>query len=233
MTRAEDTEIPVIDFAPFLANDPAGQRRVVEAMDYACRQVGFLYLTHHGIPQAAIDIAFQQAQRFFALPLTEKMAIAWASEQSNRGYVGLERERLDETQPGDLKEAFNIGKEPAEGDSAPTGNRWPQGQVDFRPTMTSFLTTVPLPPSGFFGPLPWRCKCQRTTWWCATRAKTSPCVCCTIRPWSKPQNRVKSGLGRIPTMAPSPCCFRMRWAGWRCSTATATGWRPRLSLVRC
>lgn len=139
MTRAEDTEIPVIDFAPFLANDPAGQRRVVEAMDYACRQVGFLYLTHHGIPQAAIDIAFQQAQRFFALPLTEKMAIAWASEQSNRGYVGLERERLDETQPGDLKEAFNIGKEPAEGDSAPTGNRWPQGQVDFRPTMTSFF----------------------------------------------------------------------------------------------
>lgn len=204
MTRAEDTEIPVIDFAPFLANDPAGQRRVVEAMDYACRQVGFLYLTHHGIPQAAIDIAFQQAQRFFALPLTEKMAIAWASEQSNRGYVGLERERLDETQPGDLKEAFNIGKEPAEGDSAPTGNRWPQGQVDFRPTMTSFLTTVPLPPSGFFGPLPWRCKCQRTTWWCATRAKLHPAFAALSAPGRSPKTGSNPGWGAFRLWHPHP-----------------------------
>ncbi|WP_348918289.1 hypothetical protein [Adonisia turfae] len=30
---------------------------------------------------------------------------------SNRGYIGIERERLDETKPADLKEAFNIGKE--------------------------------------------------------------------------------------------------------------------------
>lgn len=139
MTEAKYAKIPVIDFAPFWLDDPAGQRRVVEDIHQACRQVGFLYLTHHGIPQSAIDQAFQQAQRFFALPLTEKMAIAWASEQSNRGYVGLERERLDETQPGDLKEAFNLGKEPDAAEATPTDNRWPQGQADFRPVMTDFF----------------------------------------------------------------------------------------------
>ena len=48
---------------------------------------------------------FTCAQTFFDLPLSEKQEVAWSSENSNRGYVGMERERLDESKPGDLKEA--------------------------------------------------------------------------------------------------------------------------------
>lgn len=137
MAEAQYSDIPVIDFAPFWVNDSAGQRRVAAEIYRACHQVGFLYLIHHGIPQVAIEQAFQQSQRFFALSSAAKGAIAWSSEQSNRGYVGLERERLDETQPGDLKEAFNLGK--ASSDPTAPSNRWPQGQDDFRRVMTDFF----------------------------------------------------------------------------------------------
>ena len=135
--------IPLIDFSPFVENDPIGKARVSLAIYRACHEVGFLYLKNHGIPQAAIDSAFEQSRQFFDLPLAEKQKIAWSSEFSNRGYVGLERERLDETQPGDLKEAFNVGKEvslEAAGDQAALMlNRWPEGQETFRQTISEFF----------------------------------------------------------------------------------------------
>ncbi|MGP1386077.1 MAG: isopenicillin N synthase family dioxygenase [Thainema sp.] len=136
--------IPLIDFSPFLADDPAGQQRVAAEIYRAGRDVGFLYLTHHGIPQSAIEQAFDQSKQFFALPLAEKQQIAWSSEVSNRGYVGIERERLDETQPGDLKEAFNMGREVTPEEAETTGaelvlNRWPEKQDRFRAVMTEFF----------------------------------------------------------------------------------------------
>lgn len=137
-------DIPLIDFSPFLTDDPDGQQRVAAEIYRACREVGFLYLTHHGIPTLAIERAFEQSQQFFALPLAEKQRLAWSSEFSNRGYIGLERERLDETRPGDLKEAFNMGKEvmPAEAKAAGAElvlNRWPEGQEGFRAVITEFF----------------------------------------------------------------------------------------------
>jgi isopenicillin N synthase-like dioxygenase len=36
--------IPVIDIAPYRAGDPAGTKRVAEAVGTACEQIGFLML---------------------------------------------------------------------------------------------------------------------------------------------------------------------------------------------
>jgi len=136
-------EIPFIDFTPFVENDPEGKRRVAQEIYRACREVGFLYLTRHGIPDDAIIYIFEQSQQFFSLPLEEKNKIAWSSEFSNRGYVGMERERLDETKPGDLKEAFNVGKEvspeEAGANAALVLNQWPVGQEEFRQAVTAFF----------------------------------------------------------------------------------------------
>ena len=146
MVVSAPIEIPVVDFSPFLTDDLVGQQRVAQAIYRACSQVGFLYLTHHGIPPVEIDRAFVQAQAFFDSPLEEKAALAWSSEFSNRGYIGIERERLDETQPGDLKEAFNLGKEVSPAEVATQGaalvqNRWPAGHTEFRTTFNDFFDT--------------------------------------------------------------------------------------------
>ncbi|WOD39187.1 isopenicillin N synthase family dioxygenase [Nodosilinea sp. E11] len=144
MAIAPKLDIPLIDFSPFLTEDPMGQQQVVADIYRACHEVGFFYISHHGIPQAAIDGAFARSQQFFALPLAEKTALAWSSEVSNRGYIGLERERLDETQPGDLKEAFNLGPDVSPEEATTRGlplvqNRWPADQADFRATLTEFF----------------------------------------------------------------------------------------------
>ncbi|MEM9006795.1 MAG: 2-oxoglutarate and iron-dependent oxygenase domain-containing protein [Cyanobacteria bacterium P01_F01_bin.86] len=144
MTVSTVVDIPVVDFTAFLTDDPAGKQKVAQAIYRACHEVGFLYLINHGIPQLEIDRAFEQSKQFFALPLGQKQQIAWSTEASNRGYVGLERERLDEAQPGDLKEAFNVGREVAAAGleaskQALVVNRWPAGQDQFKATISEFF----------------------------------------------------------------------------------------------
>ncbi len=144
MTVETAIDIPVIDFSPFLSNEPDGKQAVAQAIYRACHEVGFMYLKNHGVPQGAIAQAFEQTQHFFALPLAEKQAIAWSNETSNRGYIGIERERLDETKPGDLKEAFNMGREVAaealsDDQQALVVNQWPAGHDDFKTTISEFF----------------------------------------------------------------------------------------------
>ena len=137
-------DIPVINFAPFLEGDPKDKQAVAQAIYRACHDVGFMYLKNHGVPQNKVDQAFEQSRQFFGLPLEKKQQIAWSSGTSNRGYVGIERERLDETKPGDLKEAFNMGRaisleEVDAEQQALVVNQWPEGQDTFKNTITDFF----------------------------------------------------------------------------------------------
>ncbi len=151
MAISQIVQIPVIDFEPFVTDDRAGQHQVAEAIYQACHGIGFIYLKNFGMSKDLIRRTFQQAKILFDLPFEEKQKLAWSDEFSNRGYIGVERERLDPNKPGDLKEAFNLGKEvelPLETDSdrlsdlnrmAARANCWPEGMPEFRQTLNEFF----------------------------------------------------------------------------------------------
>jgi len=103
--------IPVIDFAAMQGGDRAERQKVADRLCQACIQVGFFYVKNHGVPQAVIDQAFAQAQRFFALPLEEKMKIHISHSPNHRGYVPLLEENTDPTANGDLHEAIDFALE--------------------------------------------------------------------------------------------------------------------------
>ena len=103
------SEIPVIDFSKF-KTDNIARLQVVKEIYRACSEVGFMYLENFGISHDLIDQVFERSKYFFNLPLEVKQNLAWSDEFSNQGYVGIERERLNPSNPGDLKEAFNISR---------------------------------------------------------------------------------------------------------------------------
>lgn len=103
------SEIPVIDFSKF-KTDNIARLQVVKEIYRACSEVGFMYLENFGISHDLIDQVFERSKYFFNLPLEVKQNLAWSDEFSNQGYVGIERERLNPNNPGDLKEAFNISR---------------------------------------------------------------------------------------------------------------------------
>ena len=137
-------QIPVIDFKPFIRGDAVARHAVVQQIYQACHEIGFLYLKNPGTSQDMIDELFTQAKHFFDLPYSVKHQLAWSDSFSNRGYVGVERERLDPDKPGDLKEAFNVGKEistdelsPSQSRSSLLLNQWPPDQ-EFRTYVLAF-----------------------------------------------------------------------------------------------
>jgi isopenicillin N synthase-like dioxygenase len=144
MTVLPDS-LPIIDFGRFLAGDASEKKRCsLEIMD-AFKRYGFLYLTNTSISSSVVQNTFSASAKFFDLPLSDKLELAWKTPEANRGYAAQGREkvsnyekdfidRLREKSP-DLKESLDIGKEPCK----LYQNEWPRALPSLRPTMMDFF----------------------------------------------------------------------------------------------
>lgn len=108
--------VPVIDIRPYTGRGTAEERAAVAAaMDEACRTVGFMQITGHGVPAAVADGLASAIDDLFSLPLETKQR--WKRPPGeNRGYTAPKSESLalslgvqSETRMKDFFEAFNVG----------------------------------------------------------------------------------------------------------------------------
>lgn len=137
--------LPLIDISGLHSHDPVDQHLVAEQLRQACEQRGFFYITGHGIDPALISSLFAASQRFFDLPMTEKLAVDKKLSRCNRGYEPLRAQTLESGAPPDLKESFYAGAEVAANDARVlagrfnTGpNQWPETLPDFRSVMQNY-----------------------------------------------------------------------------------------------
>ena len=79
------SEIPVIDLGDFLKAKPGARERTAGELQRACEQVGFFFISGHGVAQDLIDAVFEASARFHALPLAEKEALK--ANEHNIGYM--------------------------------------------------------------------------------------------------------------------------------------------------
>jgi len=105
--------IPIIDLSPYRTGSPDGKQAVAQAVAEACRDIGFLVITGHGVSPALVDRVDASSRAFFDLPGSEKMALKRPKDDQVRGYSAVGDEGLSyslgEKSPGDLKESFSIG----------------------------------------------------------------------------------------------------------------------------
>jgi isopenicillin N synthase-like dioxygenase len=128
--------IPVVDLS---ASNAASD------IHKACREIGFFYVSNHGVPQSLVEAQFDCARRFYALPLEKKLAIHMKNSAATAGYEPIGGQILDsqdantEKAPPDLKESFYCAMElPADHPWAQKKirgfghNQWPEGLPGFR-----------------------------------------------------------------------------------------------------
>jgi hypothetical protein len=65
--------VPVIDIGPYFSNDPAGKIAVARQIDQACRDIGFLVITGHGVSKPLAEKVYALSRQFFDLPVADKM----------------------------------------------------------------------------------------------------------------------------------------------------------------
>ncbi|NII94742.1 isopenicillin N synthase family dioxygenase [Microbacterium halimionae] len=113
--------VPLVDITPYVRDgSPEDRAEVARQIDAACREVGFIQITGHGIPDEVIAGLTDAVDEFFALGLEEKKTYR-TPPSINRGYSPPKSESLSlslgvesANRMNDFFEAFNIGAGEAE-----------------------------------------------------------------------------------------------------------------------
>jgi len=140
------TNLPVIDMAPlfFEKNIPA-RRKTAHAIQAACRDSGFFYVTGHGVSDEILAALERESREFFTLSHAQKMEIdmekggaAW------RGFFPVGDE-LTSGRP-DIKEGLYFGSEltpdhprVAAGWPLHGANLWPDQVPALRPAVEAYM----------------------------------------------------------------------------------------------
>lgn len=143
------TALPAIDIGALLAmKDWAAVDRAASAIGAASAEFGFFYADGHGISDALFDRLEEVSHRFFALPDTEKAAIAMAHGGTAwRGWFPLGGE-LTSGRP-DRKEGLYLGEELGADDPRVVAgwplhgaNLWPEGLPELRGAVEDYLAAA-------------------------------------------------------------------------------------------
>jgi isopenicillin N synthase-like dioxygenase len=140
--------IPMIDIAPLFGGDVEAKQKVAENLALAASEVGFLYVSGHGIPPAMVKQLEAKAAAFFALPVETKSNYYIGNSRAHRGYVPVGEERfygsVNENKI-DKKEAFDLSVDLPENDPDHIlgyrllgPNQWPREVPAFRDDINGY-----------------------------------------------------------------------------------------------
>ncbi|MEM9201748.1 MAG: 2-oxoglutarate and iron-dependent oxygenase domain-containing protein [Actinomycetota bacterium] len=144
------TELPVLDLTAF-RDDPSSpaSEAFISSLVRAAHDIGFVYLTGHGIAPELDAAMFSTAQAFFALPAADRRALAIENSAAFRGYTILG----DEVTNGqaDWREQIDLGPEqdaPALRPGDPAWlrlrgpNQWPASLPSMAPTVLEWMAAM-------------------------------------------------------------------------------------------
>jgi isopenicillin N synthase-like dioxygenase len=143
----ELSEVPIIDFAGFLQGDAVRRQAVADRIADACRQIGFFYITGHGVPEQLRADIFAAAEAFYHRPEAEKQA--WrATPEWYRGWIpadpgpvlsrasrNFEQFRMQADLPPDDPDV-------AAGSPLYQPNRWPDDMEGFAATCNEYYEAM-------------------------------------------------------------------------------------------
>jgi isopenicillin N synthase-like dioxygenase len=154
---AIDRTVPVIDIAGYFTGSATEKQRIASEIDAACRSIGFLVVSGHGVPAALIERTHAAGRAFFDLPADVKRRFMAPNPTVYRGYYALATNavaysRDDRVAPPDYRELYSINRvniDPADPYyTSPLGlrifapNIWPETVPDLRESWTEYYVAM-------------------------------------------------------------------------------------------
>lgn len=145
--------VPVIDLSPWTAaaasSSDTDRQAVVAQVAQACREIGFLAITNHGVPAELQEAALHASRDFFDLPLASKLqsktdneaVYPYGYENSENLARGKQTESAEAVvTAADLKETFSVG--PSNPASGMPARRFPQEPAAFSGALADYYTAM-------------------------------------------------------------------------------------------
>jgi isopenicillin N synthase-like dioxygenase/dienelactone hydrolase len=146
--QASFSEIPMISIAS-LGKGDAAEAATIAAVRKASEEVGFFYITDHGIDPAQMSDIFEQCRRLYALPKAELQQMRLANSPCFAGYLSVGERGANAQRPRDLLEAFNVCTELPPDDpfvvkKVPLhgANQWPESLPGFRDSVLGYYSAM-------------------------------------------------------------------------------------------
>lgn len=150
------TDVPILSLKPIVEGAQNADEEVARELLPILQSWGAFQLVDHGVPPSAVTDAFDAAERFFQLPIDERLKIRVGKD--NRGYVPMHQTHYPGNKP-DLKESFNLGlaltsddPDVKAGKSLYGVNRWPALE-GFRGPVETYFDAVAALGHRLLGPL--------------------------------------------------------------------------------
>ncbi len=143
-----NSPIPLLDLRRFDAGEVQRTAFLAE-LRAAAHDVGFFYVTGHGVEPRLLHDLMQSARRFFSLPEADKLAIEMVNSPHFRGYNRVASE-LTRGRP-DWREQIDIGAERPALPISPNSpawarlqgpNQWPATLLELRPVVARWQTAA-------------------------------------------------------------------------------------------
>jgi len=143
--------IPLIDVAGHLDGDASSSRKAATQLRWAFENIGFYYLSGHGVPQSLIDRTYEEAARFHAQPMARKLALK--VNEHNIGYLPISNaaspQAVAQGRKPSQNEAYFLRRERALDDPAVIANQrfhglnqWPDDLPGFRATTLEYMRAL-------------------------------------------------------------------------------------------
>src|SRR5437016_3370607 len=87
LRAATSAEFPVIDLGAYMRGEAGARGRVAAQLRDALENIGFVIVVNHGVAAELTDGIVEQARRFHAQPMAEKLKLATGRGQGS-GFTG-------------------------------------------------------------------------------------------------------------------------------------------------
>lgn len=132
--------VPTLSLRDFTHGSPDQRAAFSDALMAGLQDYGFFILTDHNVPTDLLDAAYAQSAQVFDLPDGDKRRYS----AGLRGYTPFGTEHAKDSGLPDLKEFWQIGREPAPGlpaDDFPP-NVWPSQIPAFEQTFSALFNAL-------------------------------------------------------------------------------------------
>jgi isopenicillin N synthase-like dioxygenase len=107
------TNIPSVDLADFMSDDPKRKEKFINEIGAAYEDIGFVALKNHFLSDELVEQLYTEVEKFFQLPKDTKLGYEREELNGQRGYVSFGKDHAKGIKEGDLKEFWHFGQEVA------------------------------------------------------------------------------------------------------------------------